>query len=95
MTTTLHPIEPPVDGLSCRNFADPILATAKVFDGGIQIQGLREYRWTHAHGSDVCRPTTTAQPYDGWAATSHVETVLAARDAAEDALLDALKGDAS
>jgi ABC-type xylose transport system substrate-binding protein len=93
MPSTLHPFDEPVDpGLYCRNCTDPIVATAQVFDGGLRIGGLNEYRWTHAHGSDVCRPTTRAQPFDGWQATTKVKAVLAARDAAEDALIDALEG---
>jgi hypothetical protein len=87
----IYPIDPPVDGLYCEHCADPIEAVAQVFDGGMTIGGLREYRWRHVHGSDMCRPTTTARPYDGWRATAHVQTVLRARDAAEDALLDAME----
>lgn len=88
---SVYPIDPPVDpGLNCRNCPDPIVATAKVYEGGYTISGLREYRWTHTHGSDVCRPTTVAQPYDGWVATGKVEAILAARDTAEDARLEAL-----
>lgn len=86
-----HPIQPPVAGLNCRHCADPIVATAQVFDGGMTLQGLREYRWTHTHGSDTCRPKTTAQPFDGWRATAHVETALAARRAAQEALEAALE----
>jgi len=93
MASTLYPIDPPVGGLTCRNCPDEIVATAKVFDGGLTFSGLREYRWSHAHRSDVCQPTTTAQPFDGWQATTHVQAVLKARDAAEDALLDALEGE--
>lgn len=91
--TTTYPIDPPADaGLWCRNCSDPIVAVAKVFDDGLSIKGLREYRWAHAHGSEACRPKTQAQPFDGWQATTKVEAVLAARDAAEDALIDALEG---
>jgi hypothetical protein len=87
---TAYPIDPPVGGLGCRNCGDPIQATAKVFDGGMTISGLRQYTWTHEHGSDTCRPKTVAQPYDGWQATAKVEAVLDARQAAEDALMFAL-----
>lgn len=87
----IYPIDPPVDGLTCGHCADPIMATAEVRGTGMSISGLREYLWLHVHGSDVCRPTTTARPYDGWRATEHVRAVLAARDAAEDALLDAME----
>jgi hypothetical protein len=94
MPRTVHPIDPPADpGLGCRNCGGPIVATAHVFDG-MSIGGLREYQWTHAYGSDVCRPTTTAQPFDGWQATTKVQAVLRERDAAEDALLDAAEGNA-
>jgi hypothetical protein len=86
MPTSIYRIDPPVDGLTCRNCSDPIIATAKVFGGGMTISGLCQYRWTHVHGSDVCRPTTSAQPFDGWQATAHVEAVLDARQAAEEAL---------
>lgn len=85
MPSHLAPIDPPVDGLNCGHCDDPIMATAEVRGTGLSISGLREYRWTHVHGSDMCRPTTTARPYDGWRATSHVERVPAAREAAEDA----------
>ncbi len=87
----VYPIDPPVDGLTSGNCSDPIVAVAQVFDGGMTISGLRQFRWRHAHGSDVCRATTTAQPFDGWQATSHVETVLAARGAAEEGLRAALE----
>lgn len=90
MPESIYPIEPPVGGLWCRNCGDQIFATAKVYIGGMSINGLREYRWTHEHGSDTCRPTTTAEPYDGWTATARVESVLAAREAAEFALEQAL-----
>jgi hypothetical protein len=86
MRGSIYPIEPPIGGLNCTNCADPIVATHQVFGTGMSISGLREYRWTHAHGSDVCRPTTKAQPYDGWRATSIVESALAGRAAAEEAL---------
>ncbi len=93
MNESLSPITPPVDGLSCRSCGDPIVATDQVHTlGALSISGFREYRWSHSHGSDVCRPKTAAQPFDGWRATSHVEAVLAERAAAEDALLDALEG---
>lgn len=89
---TTYPIDPPVNaGLYCRNCSDPIVATHQVFDGGLSIKGLREYRWTHEHGSDICRPTTRAQVFDAWVATSKVEAVLSARAAAEDALIAALE----
>lgn len=94
MNESLSPITPPVEGLSCRNCGDPIVATDRVHVlGALSVSGLREYRWLHTGGSDVCRPTTKAQPFDGWKATSHVESVLRARDAAEDALLNALDGE--
>lgn len=85
-----YPITPPIGGLSCRNCHAPIVATAQVFDGGMSIQGLRQYEWTHEHGSEVCRPKTIALPFDGWQATAKVEAVLAAREAAEDSLSDAI-----
>ena len=91
MPRYLAPIDPPVAGLSCEHCSDPIMATAEVRGTGMSIGGLREYRWLHVHGSDVCRPTTTARPYDEWKATTHVEAELAARDAAEDALTEALE----
>jgi hypothetical protein len=89
-TTRRYPIDPPVDDftLACRNCGDLIAATAQVFDGGMSISGLRAYEWSHVHGSDVCRPKTVAQPFDGWHATRIVEATLSARRAAEDALLD-------
>lgn len=91
MPRTVHPIDPPADpGLPCNHCGDPLLATAKVYDG-MSLGGLREYQWTHTHGSDVCRPTTRAQPYDGWRATSAVQAVLDARAAAEDALIDEIE----
>lgn len=94
MPSTLRAFEEPVDpAMTCRNCVDPIVATAQVFDGRMRIGGLNEYRWTHAHGSDMCRPTTVARPFDGWQATAKVKAVLAAREAAEDALLDALEGE--
>ena len=94
MPNTVYPIDPPADpGLPCEHCGDPIVATAQVFDGGLRIGGLNGYQWRHAHGSDVCRPTTTARPYDGWVATRKVQTVLSVRQAAEDALLDAMDGD--
>lgn len=65
MPTYLEPIEPPVGGLYCQHCADPIVATAEIRGHSYSISGLREYRWTHTHGSDVCRPTTVAQPFDG------------------------------
>lgn len=94
MTTTTYPIDPPVTAfnLSCRNCGDPIAATATVFDGGLSIGGLRQYEWTHTHGSDTCRPKTVAQPFDGWQATALVEAALTAREAAQDALDAALDG---
>lgn len=95
MPSFVRPIDPPADpGLGCSNCGDPIVATAQVFSGGMSISGLSEYQWTHAHGSETCRPKTTARPYDGWVATSKVKSVLDARAAAEDALIDAMEGDA-
>jgi hypothetical protein len=91
MPSYFTPLDPPVEGLTCRHCTDPIMATGIVRSCNMTLSGLREYRWVHAHGSDVCRPTTTAQPFDGWRATSHVEGVLRAREAAEDALIDAMK----
>lgn len=92
MTTTTYPIDPPIDAkLGCRNCGDPIVATAKVFHGGMSIKGLRQYEWLHAHGSDVCRPKTVAQPFDGWQATARIEAKMAAREAAQDALDAALE----
>ncbi len=92
---TTYMFDEPVDAdLWCRHCNDPIVATAVVYDQGPSMGGLREYRWTHVHGSDVCRPTTTARPFDGWQATTKVEAVLDARRAAEDALADALEGEA-
>lgn len=91
MPTSIYPIDPPVGGLFCANCADPIVATAQVYGTGMTISGLREYVWTHAHGSDVCRPTTRAQPFDGWQATSRIEAALAARVAAEEARETALE----
>lgn len=91
MSRHFDPIDPPVDGLSCGNCGDRIAAVAEVRGTGMAVSGLREYRWVHLHGSDVCRPTTTARPADGWRATSHVEGVLQAREAAEDALIDAME----
>lgn len=90
-TTRRYPITPPVDdfSLACRNCGDPIAATAQVFDDGMSIGGLRAYEWRHVNGSDVCRPKTVAQPFDGWHATRIVESALAERQAAEDAVLDA------
>jgi hypothetical protein len=90
MPSSIYPIDPPIGGLTCCNCAESMLATAKVFDGGMSIQGLREYRYTHAHGSETCRPTTKAQPYDGWRATAIIEAALAARAATEEALEAAL-----
>lgn len=90
MPTTTYPLDPPVDaGLVCRNCSDPIVATASVYRGGYTISGLREFVWVHAHGSKVCRPTTVAQPYDGWFATTKVEAAMAERREAEDAAMDA------
>lgn len=90
---TEYPYDPPIDaGLGCRNCGDPIVATARVYSGSYTISGLAEYRWTHAHGSDVCRPKTVAQPFDGWQATAAVERVEQERRAAEDAFIDATEG---
>jgi hypothetical protein len=90
---TIHAFDEPVDaGLTCRNCADPIVAVGTVRGlGGFSISGLREYTWAHTHGSDVCRPKTRAQVFDAWVATTKVEAVLAARAAAEDALIDAIE----
>ena len=89
---SIYPINPPVNaGLNCRNCSDPIVAIAQVFDGGLSFKGLRDYRWIHEHGSEICRPKTRAQVFDAWVATSKVEAVLSARAAAEDALIDALE----
>ncbi|WP_344613441.1 hypothetical protein [Dactylosporangium salmoneum] len=90
---TDYPYNPPIDAnLSCRNCADPIIATARVSSDGPTISGLREYRWTHAHGSDTCRPKTVAQPFDGWHATRAVERIEQERRVDEDAFLDATEG---
>lgn len=91
MPSSVYPINPPVGGLTCRNCAAPIVATHKVFGAGLSLSGLREYRYTHAHGSEVCRPTTKAEPYDGWRSTAVIEAELAARAAAEDALEAAME----
>ena len=92
MPSSLSAFDPPVDpGLGCRHCGDPLVATGQVFGTGLSIGGLREYVWTHAHGSEVCRPTTRAQPFDGWVATTRMETALAARRATEDALEAALE----
>ncbi len=82
--STDYPFPEPVDPhIGCRHCGDPLLAVAEVRDGRMGVSGLREYRWTHVHGSDVCRPTTTARPFDAWRATAAVEAVLDARAAAE------------
>lgn len=87
------PFDPPIDpDMNCRNCGDPIVATARVHEtGAFSIGGLRSYDWTHAHGDTTCRPKTTADPYNDWDATRLVEAIVDAREAAEDALLDALK----
>lgn len=82
----VYPFDEPVAaGVGCRHCSDPIVATAEVVDGRMGISGLREYLWTHLHGSDVCRPTTSAKPFDAWRATTLVEAALSARTAAEEA----------
>lgn len=83
--------DPPIDArVGCRNCGDNLLCVARVIDG-LQIRGLNQYEWIHDHGSAKCRPTTTAQPFDGWQATGLVEAALSARAAAEDALEAALE----
>jgi hypothetical protein len=86
-----YPFEPPIaaSGLSCRHCGDQIVATGQVFDDYLSIAGLDQYEWRHTHGDVSCRPTTTAQPYDGWHATRIVRAAKSARRAAEDALLKA------
>ncbi len=91
---TTYPFEPPIDpNLSCRHCGDPIVATGVVHGPGPSLKGLRDYVWTHAHGSDVCRPTTTAEPWDAWRSTAAVEAREAGRRAAEDSLAVALGDD--
>lgn len=88
----VYPFDEPVDAhVGCRHCSDPIIALAEVFDGHAGVSGLREYRWTHIHGSDVCRPTTTAKPFDAWRATAAVEAALEARAVADEAAEEALK----
>lgn len=83
----VHPFDPPINpGMGCRNCGDPLLVTGRVSDNGMVISGIREYVYTHAHGSEQCRPKTKAQPFDAWQVTTKVQAIQAERDAEQDAL---------
>lgn len=90
MTEYLY--DPPIDPvLDCRHCGDPLIALGRVHSGGFTIGGLAEYRWAHANRDTICRPTTVAQPFDGWKATTAVQRVEQERRDAEDARIDAME----
>ncbi len=89
-----YPFDEPVTlSLTCRNCGDPLVATGRVIIAGMVLRGIQEYRWTHHHGAQQCRPTTAAQPADGWRAAAAVASVLGAREAAAEAMEAALAGE--
>ncbi len=89
MPTTLAPFDPPIfPGISCRHCGEQICATAEV-RRGLSISGLREFTWVHENGSEHCQLPRTAQPFDGWKATTAVEKAVQERRDAEDAAMDA------
>lgn len=89
MPSYLAPFDPPIfPGVSYRHCGEQICATAEVRHS-LSISGLREFTWVHENGSEVCKPTTTAQPFDAWVATTAVEKAVDELWAAEDAALEA------